>query len=68
MSKDFKVEGTVVKQERGNHFLVECQFGTIQAYLGGPIIKNKIKVIPGDSVEVIVSPYDTQRGRIVKRL
>jgi translation initiation factor IF-1 len=27
----------------------------------------KIKILPGDEVEVEISPYDEKRGRIIKR-
>jgi translation initiation factor IF-1 len=39
----------------------------ILAYLGGKMRMNRIKVLIGDSVEVILDPYGG-KGRIVKRL
>ncbi len=39
----------------------------IIAYLGGKMRKNDIKIIQGDSVEIEMSPYDLNRGRVVYR-
>ncbi len=35
--------------------------------LSGRLAKNRIRVLPGDTVEVEVSPYDVSRGRITYR-
>jgi translation initiation factor IF-1 len=40
----------------------------ILAYLSGKMRVNFIKVIPGDEVMVELSPYDKNKGRIIKRL
>ena len=39
----------------------------IMAYLGGKMRMHRIKVLIGDSVEVVLDPYGG-KGRIVKRL
>lgn len=39
----------------------------IVAYLGGKMRKNDIKIIQGDNVEIEMSPYDLNRGRVVYR-
>ena len=39
----------------------------ILATLSGKMRQNNIRVLPGDYVTVEVSPYDTSRGRIVRR-
>ena len=39
----------------------------IMAYLSGKMRMNRIKVLIGDSVEIILDPYGG-KGRIVKRL
>lgn len=41
---------------------------TVLAHLGGKMKLHRIRVIPGDTVVVEMSPYDTTRGRIVRRL
>jgi len=39
----------------------------ILATLGGRLRQNNIRILLGDSVEVEMSPYDLNRGRIVYR-
>lgn len=39
----------------------------IVAYLGGKMRKHDIKIIQGDNVEIELSPYDLNRGRVVYR-
>jgi len=39
----------------------------ILAYLGGKMRMHRIKVLIGDSVEVVIDPYGG-KGRIIKRL
>ncbi len=39
----------------------------IIAYLGGKMRKHDIKIIQGDSVEIEMSPYDLNKGRVVYR-
>jgi len=39
----------------------------IEAHVSGRIRKNFIKILPGDRVEVELSPYDLNRGRITLR-
>lgn len=62
----FAVEGKIVGQER-NYFIVQCEHGDVMATVGGPIVRRKLRLVIGDSVEVEVSPYDMNRGRIVRR-
>jgi len=37
------------------------------AYVSGKMRKNNIRVMPGDSVTIEISPYDLDNGRIVYR-
>jgi len=37
-------------------------------YLGGKMRMNRIRLTPGDDVQVEVSPYDLTKGRITYRL
>ena len=60
------IEGKVLATER-NLFKVETDFGIVKATLSGKIRKNKIRIVVGDTVDVEVSAYDIERGRIVKR-
>lgn len=61
------IQGTVV-ETKPNIFVVKADNGhTILANLSGRIKMHFIKVVPGDKVTVEVSPYDLNRGRIVRR-
>ena len=40
----------------------------ILAHLSGKLRKNFIKITPGDTVKVEVTPYDLTRGRITFRI
>lgn len=48
-------------------FRVKLQEKEILAYLSGKMRLNRIKVLIGDSVEMVLDPYGG-RGRIVRRL
>ena len=39
----------------------------MMAYASGKIIKNRIRILAGDTVEVELSPYDLSKGRIMYR-
>lgn len=40
---------------------------TIIATIAGKLRQNNIRILAGDSVEIEMSPYDLNRGRIVYR-
>jgi len=40
----------------------------ILAHVSGKIRLNYIKILPGDRVQVEMSPYDLTKGRITRRL
>jgi translation initiation factor IF-1 len=49
-------------------FRVELETGVVQvAYLAGKMRLNRIKVLVGDTVEVLQDPYGG-KGRIVRRM
>ena len=48
-----------VQLENSSHVVI--------AYLGGRLRQNNIKVLLGDQVEMEMSPYDMNRGRIIYR-
>ena len=49
-------------------FRVICENNhAVLATLSGRLRVNNIRIVPGDSVKVEVSPYDLTRGRIVWR-
>jgi translation initiation factor IF-1 len=63
------MEGTVVEAVRGSRFRVKVGDSDhiVLCHLGGKLRKHYIKVIPGDKVDIEVTPYDLTRGRIIYR-
>ncbi|MEY4096949.1 MAG: hypothetical protein RLZZ102_636 [Pseudomonadota bacterium] len=60
--------GKVVESLPGTLFEVKTTTGqTVLATLSGKMRQNHIMVLPGDEVIIEVSPYDTTRGRIMRR-
>lgn len=63
-----EVEGIVKEALPNTMFRVELQNKhIILAYLSGKMRKHWIRIVPGDSVKVELSPYDLDRGRIIFR-
>lgn len=62
-------EGEVTQALSNATFRVELDNG-IELYctISGKMRQNYIRVMPGDKVEVEISPYDLTKGRISKRL
>lgn len=64
-----EVEGTVREALPNTMFRVELKSGghIILAHLSGKMRKHYIRIVPGDTVKVALSPYDLTRGRIIYR-
>lgn len=63
-----EVEGTVVETLPNAQFKVELENGhRVLAHISGKMRMHFIKILPGDSVIVELSPYDLTRGRVVYR-
>jgi translation initiation factor IF-1 len=63
-----KVEGTVLETLPNAMFKVELENGhKVLAHISGKIRMHFIKILPGDTVTVELSPYDLSRGRITYR-
>ena len=63
-----EVEGTVVETLPNAMFRVELENGhRVLGHISGRMRKHFIKILPGDTVVVELSPYDLKRGRIVYR-
>ena len=70
MAKDdvIKVEGVVKELLPNTMFRVEIQGGhVVNAHISGKMRMNFIRILPGDSVTLEMSPYDLTKGRIVFR-
>jgi len=62
------VEGTVVEPLPNAMFRVELENGhTILAHISGKMRMHYIRILPGDKVQVELTPYDLSRGRITYR-
>ena len=71
MSKQNTIEqvGTVTEALSNSMFRVELENGVnILCHISGKIRINNIRIMPGDSVKVEMSPYDLTKGRIITRL
>ena len=63
-----KLSGKVVEALPNTQFKVELENGlSIIAYISGKMRKHFIRLVPGDRVEVELTPYDLSKGRIVFR-
>ncbi len=63
-----KKEGQVIEALPDLRFRVKLDDGDeLLAKLAGKLRMYRIKILPGDRVDVEVSPYDKTRGRIVWR-
>ena len=70
MAKDdvIELEGTVVESLPNTTFRVDIGNGhIILAHISGKLRMNFIRILPGDTVTVQMSPYDLTRGRITWR-
>ena len=63
-----EIEGTIIEPLPNAMFRVELENGhRILAYISGKMRMHYIRILPGDTVTVEVSPYDLSKGRIVYR-
>jgi translation initiation factor IF-1 len=62
------MEGVVTDVLPDRMYRVELENGhEVLAYAAGKMSKYKIRVLTGDRVTLVLSPYDLTRGRIVYR-
>ena len=63
-----EVEGRVTESLPNAMFRVELSNGhKVLAHVSGKIRMHFIKILPGDTVRLELSPYDLSRGRITYR-
>lgn len=70
MGKEDSIQTTGIVQDvlPGTMFRVQLANGHIVlAHISGRMRKNFIRIVPGDSVELELSPYDLTKARIVFR-
>ena len=62
------MEGTVLEPLPNAMFRVELENGhNVLAHISGKMRMHYIRILPGDKVQVELTPYDLQRGRITYR-
>ncbi len=63
-----ELNGTIVETLPSAQFKVELENGhRIIAHVAGKMRKHYIRIVPGDSVTVELTPYDLTKGRITYR-
>jgi translation initiation factor IF-1 len=63
-----KMRGKVVEALPNTQFKIELENGlSIIAHISGKMRKNYIRLVPGDMVDVEMTPYDLSKGRITYR-
>ncbi|SBO45079.1 Translation initiation factor IF-1 [Mycoplasmopsis agalactiae] len=69
MAKDaIKIRAKVKEIYSTDEYLVTLESGqNIKANISGKMRVNRIRILPGDEVDVELSPYNLQRGRITYR-
>ncbi len=63
-----ELQGTIIETLPSAMFRVELENGhEIIAHVAGKMRKHYIRIVPGDSVTVELTPYDLTKGRITYR-
>ena len=63
-----QLTGAIVETLPGTQFEVELENGhQIIAHVAGRMRKHYIRIVPGDTVTVELTPYDLTKGRITYR-
>ena len=71
--ENIEVEGIVKENLPGGAFLVELttegfEGHQVRGTMSGKIRMHYIKIVPGDKVQLTISPYNLEIGRITYRL
>jgi translation initiation factor IF-1 len=65
---NFTLKGRVTEALPNALFQISLETGqSILGHLAGKLRMNRITIIPGDAVDVEMSPYDITKGRIIYR-
>ena len=66
---EIQLEGEVIEFLPNTTFRVQTQEGRLYlCTMAGRMRLNRIRILPGDRVRFVSSPYDDGKGRIVYRL
>ena len=67
--QSIEVQGKVLEALGKSNFKVQLDSGhEILCHPSGKMRMHMINILPGDKVTVEMSPYDLERGRIVRRI
>jgi len=65
---DIEMEGEVTEALPNTMFRIKLEDGRIvTCSLAGKMRIHHIRVMPGDRVRIVMTPYDEKRGRIIYR-
>jgi translation initiation factor IF-1 len=62
-----EIDGIVLENLPNTMFRVEAGGKPYLCTLSGKMRMNHIRILPGDKVKFVVTPYDLDKGRIVYR-
>lgn len=63
-----EIEGKVIEKLPNAMFQVQLENGhVVLAHISGKLRMNYIRILPGDTVKLELSPYDLTKGRIIWR-
>ena len=63
-----EVDGVVLEALPQAKFQVELENGhVVLAHISGKLRSNYIRILPGDTVKLEMTPYDLTKGRIIWR-
>jgi len=66
--ESIEVQGKVTQALANTQFRVRLESGhEVIAHISGKMRKHFIRILPGDTVTVEISPYDLSKGRITFR-
>ncbi len=70
--ENFEIEGVVIELLPGSQFLVTLttegfEEHQVRARVSGKMRVHFIKIVPGDRVRLMLSPYNLEEGRITYR-
>jgi translation initiation factor IF-1 len=69
LGADQAVEARVVEAMPNGIFRVELENrNLVLAHPSAEKVRNFVRLLPGDRVEVVLAPHDLTRGRIIRKL
>lgn len=67
-NEKLKMPGKIIEVLQGGNFKIQLENNVmVTGHVSGKMRVHKINILPGDTVDVELSPYDLTRGRIVYR-